>query len=339
MRHSQWLSIVILAMGVYVLWRIRQVLLLALTAVIFATVLNQGVQYLHRYLRSRKVSVLVMVGAVLLILTVFGLVIVPPFVTQLRQVLQQLPVALDVVGYWSNRLDWLLPEPLRQNLRGIDSAIQQIQALDWEMLARRFLRLFSNTLTVTLNVLLVTVLTIMFVSNPAAYAAVFTRAFPASVRPQVRNVLERCKSLLAGWFLGILFNMSVIALLSGLGLWLLGVPLAFANGLLAGLLAFIPNIGPVLSVLPPAAIALLDAPWKALAVIILYVVIQQLESNILTPLVMQKQVSLLPAVTLLSQVLFAVFFGFWGLLIALPLTLILQIWLEEFWVRPVLDRH
>ncbi|MGB3202906.1 MAG: AI-2E family transporter, partial [Nodosilinea sp.] len=137
----------------------------------------------------------------------------------------------------------------------------------------------------------------------------------------------------------ILFNMTIIAIMSMIGLWVLGIPLAFANGLLAGLLAFIPNLGPFLSVLPPATIALLEAPWKAIAVIILYIVIQQIESNILTPLVMKKQVSLLPAVTLLSQVVFAVFFGFLGLLLALPLTLIIQQWVDEFWVKGFLDQH
>jgi predicted PurR-regulated permease PerM len=124
-----------------------------------------------------------------------------------------------------------------------------------------------------------------------------------------------------------------------IGLWILGIPLAFANGLLAGLLAFIPNLGPFLSVLPPTAIALLEAPWKAIAVIVLYVMIQQIESNILTPMVMKKQVSLLPAVTLLSQVVFAVLFGFLGLLLALPLTLIIQQWINEFLVKGFLDQH
>lgn len=119
-------------------------------------------------------------------------------------------------------------------------------------------------------------------------------------------------------------------MLSMIGLWILGIPLAFANGLLTGLLAFIPNLGPFISVIPSAAIALLKAPWKAIAVVVLYVVIQQIESNILTPLVMKKQASLLPATTLLSQVVFAAFFGFLGLLLALPLTLIIQQWLDEF---------
>jgi hypothetical protein len=114
--------------------------------------------------------------------------------------------------------------------------------------------------------------------------------------------------------------------------------LPLANGIFAGLLTFIPNIGPALSVIPPVAIALLDAPWKSIAVLILYFAVQQVETNVLTPYVMAQQVSLLPAVTLLSQVFFATFFGFVGLLLALPLTVVAQVWLQEILVKDVLDQ-
>jgi predicted PurR-regulated permease PerM len=127
--------------------------------------------------------------------------------------------------------------------------------------------------------------------------------------------------------------------LSMVGLWILGVPLALANGLLAGLLAFIPNIGPVISVIPPVATALLEAPWKAIAVVCLYILIQQIESNLLTPFVMKQQVDLLPAITLLAQVIFSIFFGFLGLLLALPLTLTVQQWVNEFWVKRYAEVH
>jgi len=70
------------------------------------------------------------------------------------------------------------------------------------------------------------------------------------------------------------------------------------------LLAFIPNLDPALSVIPPMAIALIASPWKAIAVLILYIIIQQLESNLLTPCVMAQQVALLPAITLSVQVVF-----------------------------------
>ena len=82
---------------------------------------------------------------------------------------------------------------------------------------------------------------------------------------------------------------------------------------------------------------MIEDPWKAGAVVVLYIVIQQLEQYLLVPFVMSKQLSLLPAVTLLSQVIFAIFFGFLGLFLAIPLVIVGQIWLQEVLIKDILD--
>ncbi|HTL89207.1 MAG TPA: AI-2E family transporter, partial [Leptolyngbya sp.] len=157
-------------------------------------------------------------------------------------------------------------------------------------------------------------------------------------RRRADQILSLCEVSLVNWVIGTLINMSVIGTVSGIALLVLGVPLVLANALFAGLLEAIPNVGPVLSVIPPIAVALLDAPWKAVAVLVLYILIQQLEQYLLVPFVMAHQVSLLPAVTLISQVIFALFFGFLGLFLAIPLVIVGQIWVKEALVRDVLDR-
>jgi predicted PurR-regulated permease PerM len=143
---------------------------------------------------------------------------------------------------------------------------------------------------------------------------------------------------IVGWIRGTLLDMLVIAVLSYIALLLLGVRLPLINALLAGLLEFIPNLGPTLSILPPALLSLLDAPWKAIGVIIAYLVIQQFESLILVPFVMQQAVSLMPAFTLLAVVVFANFFGFLGLFLAIPLLIVTQIWLKEVLVKDILNQ-
>ena len=207
-----------------------------------------------------------------------------------------------------------------------------------DSLIGNFFNLFSSTLGIFLNSLLVIVLTIMLLANPTPYRQVFLLMFPAFYRQRVKKILIQCEKNLGGWAIGILFNMAIIAILSGIGLWALGIRLPLANCLLAGILTFIPNLGPVLSVVPPTAMAFIDTPWEAAAVVILYIAIQQVESNILTPIVMKRQVSLLPAITLLSQVAFAVFFGILGLFLALPITVVAQVWLKEIVVKDILDR-
>jgi predicted PurR-regulated permease PerM len=153
----------------------------------------------------------------------------------------------------------------------------------------------------------------------------------------VDGILDKCEIALGGWVIGVTINMSVIALLSLTALLILGIPLAGAQAVLAGMLTFIPNIGPTLSVIPPIAIALLESPLKSVFVLIAYIVIQQIESNLLTPLVMAQQVSVLPALVLTCQVFFAQFFGFLGLLLSLPLTVVGQVWIKEVLVTDILD--
>jgi predicted PurR-regulated permease PerM len=125
--------------------------------------------------------------------------------------------------------------------------------------------------------------------------------------------------------------------MSVIGLYALGVPAPLAQGVLAGLLNFIPNLGPTLSVILPMGIASLDGPWKPILVFVLYFFIQQIESSLLTPYIMSRQVSLLPALTLLAQVFFASFFGFAGLVLALPLSVVTMIWIRNVLIEDVLN--
>ncbi|MEB3211835.1 MAG: AI-2E family transporter [Leptolyngbyaceae bacterium] len=339
MKYSQWLSLIALGISLYIIWQLRNILLLALTAVIFVVVLNRAIRFLQRWIPSRALAVAALALSTALIIGVFGVVFVPPLIRQLRELINLTPDVISRLQDWISQIEEIAPTFSIQNFQSIEDFLDQLRSLNLDMIFGRFFTFFSNTLTVSFHVLLVTVLMIMILLNPRPYRNLFIHGFPSSSRQRVSTVMDRCEESIAGWFIGIIFNMTIIGLMSMIGLWILGIPLAFANGLLAGLLAFIPNVGPTLSVVPPTAIALLGTPWKAIAVIALYIVIQQLESNVLTPMVMRKQVSLLPAITLLSQVIFAAVFGFLGLLLALPLVLIIQQWLEEFWVKGFLEQH
>ncbi len=338
MRLGTLIGFLAILIALYILWRIKQVLLLAFAAVVFATAINQLVRLLQKKFNlKRQTAIAIAVTGVLTFIIGFIALVIPPFIDQFQQLIMLIPVGLEQLSNWNKWLSNILPNSLIKEVRGLETLTQNLQSFIDKFISN-FFDLFSSTLGIFLNSLLVIVVTIMLLSNPTPYRQMFLLMFPAFYRQRVKTILKKCEQNLGGWAIGIIFNMAVIAIMSGIGLLLLGVRLPLANSLLAGMLTFIPNLGPVLSVVPPAAMALLDAPWKALAVVLLYIVIQQIESNILTPIVMQRQVSLLPAVTLLSQVAFAVFFGILGLFLALPITVVAQVWLKEVLVKDVLDR-
>lgn len=343
MNFGKWLGIVALALSLYILWRVQQLILLLFAAVLLANALNVLVRQFVRWGVQRGMAVFLAAIAVLVFLLGAVLIIVPPFIEQFQEVIELIPQGIDRLNESLDRLDEFLASDVPR-IPNLEELFDRLQPL-FDRLVNSSLNLLGGGLSflgggfsVLLNLLLVVVLALMLLADPQPYREGFVRLFPSFYRRRVWQVLDLCEEALRGWLVGIAFNMAIISVLSFAGLLILRVKLALAQALLAGLLTFVPNIGPALSVIPPFAIGLLDAPWKGIAVLILYTIIQQVEGNILTPLVMAQQVSLLPAITLLAQLFFATFFGFLGLLLALPLTVIGQVWIKEMLVKDILDR-
>ncbi|MCA1991082.1 MAG: AI-2E family transporter [Coleofasciculus sp. S288] len=337
MNLGRSIGLLALILALYILWQIHQVLLLLFTAVVLATALNQLVQQFQRLGIGRGWSVFLSLDILFVIFIIFLWLVVPPFVEQFQELVSLLPRGLQVV---QNAINWLEDRLLGTtfpNFTGIENIIQQIQPLATQVVERS-VGLFSTSITAVLQLVLVLVITLMLLVNPQPYRQLFIQLFPSFYRQRVNEILSRCETALGSWTVGALMEMVFVGALSGIGLWILQVPLALAHAILAGLFNFIPNIGPTLSVVLPMAIALLDAPWKAGAVLLLYIVIQQVESYWLTPTIMAKQVSLLPAITLTSQIVFTSFFGALGLLMALPLTVVAKTWLEEVLIKDILDK-
>lgn len=311
-------------------------MLLVFAAVVFATAINRLVGVLQRLHLKRGIAIAVSIILLLMLIIGVSVAVVPPFIDQLQQLIELVPTGLERIRSWSEWLRNFLPDQFLEDIRGLRGLIQQLQSVAPRVFSNIY-TLLSNSIGTALKILLVLVLVIMFLSSPDSYRQGFIQLFPSFYRRCVDEILQKSESALGGWVTGILFNMTIIAAMSGIGLWLLKIPLAFTNAILAGLLTFIPNLGPTLSVIPPMALGLPDTPWKAGAVLALYILIQQLESNVLTPLVMQKQVSLLPAVTLISQLIFASFFGFLRLFLALPIVVVAQIWIKEILIIDILN--
>jgi predicted PurR-regulated permease PerM len=336
MKLNQWLGLACLGMALYVAWEIRQLLLLLFLAIVLTTALNRAVKWLQGWGLKRSLALAITLSTVTVAVFLFFLLVIPPFWEQLQVLLGSLPRVGDRLQQffrgWQDRPELkllsqtLAMEDLPQSLSGLGA--NAVSSL---------ISFFSNSFTAALKIIFILAIAVMMVFSPQAYRQGALKLFPSFYRRRADEILSQSELSLGNWLTGIMISSLFIAGLSGVGLWILQIKLVLVHALMAGILNFIPNIGPAASVVFPLMIAVLDAPWKIIAVLILYFIIQNVESYWLTPIVMAKQVSLLPAVTLIAQLFFASMFGLLGLILALPLTVVLKTWVEEALFKDLLD--
>lgn len=337
MKLGQWIGLIALVLSLYIVWQLREVLLLTFAAVVLATTLNRLARFFQSLGMRRGFAVILSVTIFVAGIIGFFWLIVPSFIQQFQELTYRVPQGFERINSWIDEQRTHIPNQLVPFIPDLNSLIAEAQPLFNRVLGNS-VAFVSSSLVIFLNILLVLVLTGMFLANPNAYRKLFVRLFPSFYRRRVEGILHQCGVSLERWVTGAFIAVCVVGAMSMLGLSILGVKAALALGVLAGFMNLIPNVGPTMSVVPAMAIALLDNPWKPIAVLILYFFIQQAESNFLTPIVMAHQVSLLPAVTLICQLFFVTFFGFLGLFLALPLTVVAKIWLQEVLVKDILDQ-
>ena len=348
MSFGQWLSLIALVAALVLAWSLREAIMLLFAAVVLAMAVCTLVGAVQRRLGcARPLALLLSLLAIALVLAVGAAAIVPPFLAQFSELLQKLPEA------WTELIS-LLHQGLESFSRMLygrsDGGLRWLQNLSGTVRAGpalasgvgnwtfRLVGLVGNVGTVLLKTLFVVAVALMVAAQPIPYREALLQLGPSFYRRRARQVLLQCGEGLSAWMGGVLISSLCVGTLAAIGLSLLGVRLVAANAVLAGVLNIIPNVGPTLSTLFPMSVALLDTPWKALAVLALYVVVQNLESYLITPSVMHHQLRLLPGLTLSAQFFFTLVFGPLGLVLALPLAVCLQVILREVVIHDILDR-
>ncbi len=175
--------------------------------------------------------------------------------------------------------------------------------------------------------------------DPGLYVEGALRLIPARRRDHIREVLQTVGYILHWWLVGRLFTMAVVGGLTIIGLFIIGIPLALTLGVFAGIISFVPYIGPLVSFVPPALLALSMGWNQVLYVLIVYTVIQTLESYILTPLIIQRTVLVPPLITLTAQVVFGMAAGIVGIVFALPVMAALIVMVKYFYIQDFLGEE
>ena len=319
-------------LGLYFLYQVRVVVLVFLLTLLVSIIVDGPVSYLARKGLGRGWGTLVVLIGITLVFGLAGLALGSVIENQVQQLIESFPTLL------SNAQD--LAEEVQSALGLETNIIPSVQQLFTS--AQSFLSgdTVSTVLGVGANVAnilslagVILVATIFAVLQPAPLVNGFVALFPASRRVRVREILDKMYKAIQRWILGQLVSMVVIGALFTIALFLIGVPFALLLGLLSGLLAFVPFIGPLISIIPPILLALVENPISALFVVLAYLVVQGIESNLIHPVVMSRAVSLHPAVIIFALLTMGTLFGVVGIVLAVPLAAALAVLVRELWIK------
>lgn len=199
-------------------------------------------------------------------------------------------------------------------------------------------QVISSTLAAITGAFIIIFLAIYVAVEPSVYKRGILALVPVARRPRWEQVLTASSTALKRWLITQLIAMLVIGVATTIVLFLLDVPAALPLGILAGLLEFIPTIGPILSAVPSIAMGFTVSPEKALVVTIAYIVIQFVENNFLIPILMKEGVDLPPVLTIVTQAVMAFVFGFMGLFVAVPLLVLVTVFVKMLYVEDVIEK-
>jgi predicted PurR-regulated permease PerM len=331
------ITIGLIALALF-LWAGRNVLFVLFFGVLVGMFLTVFADRLVGWGIPRAIAVVAVLLGSLAVLAAFFLILWPTVREQLSMLGRELPQVAEDLRQWlqaqyrdvSGRVGEPAPDLEEQVRTGLSDQVGAIIG--------GAIPIINTALGAVAGSLIVLAVGIYTAIDPRLYRRGVERLVPPRHRTRVGLAMDRTGHSLRRWMIGTLINMVLVGLMTGIGLWLLGIPAAIALAVIAGLLEFIPIVGPILAAVPGIALALTVSPMVALWVTLFYIVIQQVESNILTPVVMRGAARLPPALTLLFQTFMAVIFGFLGLLLAVPILAAVMVMVKTLYVEPMEGR-
>jgi predicted PurR-regulated permease PerM len=322
---------VALAIGLvlWLVWLSFYVLMLILAGLLLAVLLRGTSDRLSRAAKIPAGWSLAVVSLGTLALVIFGVVqLAPELAAQIQQLINTIPVALQQLQASVEQYDWF---------QGLIAQLPQLSdLLQSGSLLAGATGVFSTTFNALLDGFIIVITGLYLAVDPRLYTHGVLRLVPMERRARAQEILSELGHTLWWWLLSRLVSMAVVGVMTGVGLWLLGVPLPLTLGLIAALLDFVPNVGPWLAAIPGVLLALLHSPQHALYAALLYFTIQQIEGYLITPIVQQRAINLPPVLTLFAQVLLTLTVGGIGLILASPLAAVVQVLVRMVYVEDVL---
>lgn len=323
------LIVTAVALVVALSWYATRVLLLAFAGALLGLLFNAMASWFQRRLRLRyAVSLALALLLLTMVLVGFGWLIGERIGNQAAELAKRLPESWSAIQSRLTDTQWG---------RWIEFTVRKSPgALGRQDLVSQLTNAVSAATAFVAGVLVVIFVGVYLAASPKWYLDGIVQLVPLPHRERFRVALHQTGHALRRWLVAQLIAMVAVGVAIGVGLWLIGVPLALSLGLLAFLFELIPNVGPILAAVPALLVAWTQGVNQVLLVLLLYVAVQGLESYVVLPLLQQKAVRLPPALSLLSLVLFGLLGGILGVLVAAPLTVAVIVLVKSLYVKGAL---
>jgi predicted PurR-regulated permease PerM len=321
-----------LLVGGYLVYQLSGVVLAFMLTVLFSIIFSAPVNYLARRGIPRTAGTLAVIAVLAGALWIFGVALAPAVEAQSRQLAEEFPVLLEEGLELANRVQGFfgLNTPIGLDQESLSNVAREVLTGSYVSTAAGV----GLTLVTAISLgLVVLICTIYLVIDPQPWIGGFVSLLPAGWRGRARTVMEEMYHAVQRWFLGQLAAMTFIAVFWAIALYIIGVPFALLLGIFSGLISFIPYVGAIISVVIPLALALISDPVMAVWVVLAFVIIQQVEGNLLQPLVMSRAVNLHPALVVFAILAMGTLYGLVGVFLAVPLVAALQVLVREVWVK------
>lgn len=311
---ARFAQYVLIALGMLALailaWRLSDVFILVFGAIVVAAVLRALSDPLARLTGlPAQLALAIVAIAILGLLVLGGMLIGDRLAAEMDRLITAVPEA------WTRLRAWLEQFRIgRAMLEGLGTL-----SIGGTSVPARLASVATFTFSGLVDAALVLVIGVFIAADPDLYRRGLLKLVPRGARHQAREAVGAVAHALRRWLLAQGIAMLSIGLLTGIGLWILGVPMALGLGILAGLMAFIPYIGPFVSAGPGILLAFSIDPATALYALMLYIGVQQVEGNVITPLAQRWAAATPPALALVSVIIFGLLFGLPGVLFATPL--------------------
>ena len=327
--------VILVILLVLVTFYVFDVILLLFGAVLLAIFLHGLADFVIRRTNlSEGLAVLLVSGVLVAALALGVWLLAPDVAVQMRNLRDELPRSAQNVSDYISQFSW--GKVLIEQLPSTQDIIEIVNNSGF---LSRVGGYFSTTLGVVANFFLVILMAIYLASEPRYYVRGIVRLFPIDRRQRALEVLKKIVETLSWWLIGKSLSMLFIGIVTWIGLYFIGVPLSLTLGLIAALLAFVPNFGPIASAVPALLLAFIDSPIKAVYVLILYIGVQLVESNLVTPMIERRTISLPPVLTIGAQLALGILIGAIGLVLATPILAVVMVLVQMLYIEDVLGEE